>query len=62
MIHPTPHGDKLRALVENRKLPESDRPGIDAAIERYEAWIAELEGIEGDGRKLIESLVASLNL
>ena len=62
MIHPTPHGDKLRALVENRKLPESDRSGIDTAIERYEAWIAEIEANEGDGRKLIESLVASLNL
>ena len=61
MTYPTPHGDKLRALVRNDKLPESDRPGVDAAIMRYEAWIAESETIEGAGRELVESLVASLN-
>ena len=61
MIYPTPHGDKLRALVRNDKLPESDRPGIDAAIKRYEAWIAESETVEGAGGELVESLVTSLN-
>ena len=61
MIYPTPHGDKLQALVENRKLPESDRPRVNAAIETYETWISEIEAIEGDGRELIEPLVALLN-
>ena len=61
MIYPTPHGDKLRALIRNDKLPDSDRPGIDAAIKRYEAWIAESETVEGAGGELVESLVASLN-
>ena len=32
MIYPTPRGDKLQALVENPKLPESDRPRVNAAI------------------------------
>ena len=61
MTYPIPHGDKLRALVGNDKLPASDRSGVDAAIERYEAWIAESEAIEGTGRDLVEPLVASLN-
>ena len=61
MTCPTPHGDKLRALVGNDKLPASDRPGVDAAINRYEAWIAEIDVIEGAGRALVEPLVASLN-
>ena len=61
MIYPTPHGDKLQALVENPKLPESDRLRISAAIERYETWISDIEAIEGDGRELIEPLVALLN-
>ena len=61
MTCPTPHGDKLRALVGNDKLPASDRPGVDAAIVRYEAWTAEIEAIEGTGVKLVELLVASLD-
>ena len=61
MKYPSPHGDKLRALVENDKLPASDRSGVDAAIERYEAWTAENEAIDGAGKELVEPLVASLN-
>ena len=61
MTCPTPHGDKLRALIGNDKLPASDRPGVDAAIVRYEAWTAEIEAIEGTDEKLVEPLVASLD-
>ena len=61
MIYPTPHGDKLRALVENDKLPASDRPAVETAIEKYEAWIVESEAIEGAGRELADPLVALLN-
>ena len=57
---PTPHGDKLRALVENDKLPVRDRPRVRAAIERYEAWTAEVAAIEGNGKHLVEPLVASM--
>ena len=48
MNYPTPHGDKLRALAENNKLPASDRAGVDAAIEKYEAWTAENETIDSN--------------
>ena len=61
MTYPAPHGDKLRALVGKGKLPASDRPRVDTAIERYDAWITELEAIAGANGELIEPLVASLN-
>lgn len=37
---PAPHGDKLRALAQNRKLPPEDRPRVERAIERYQEPIA----------------------
>ena len=61
MNFPTPHGDKLRALLGNHKLPAGDRPRVHAAIERYEAWIEELRRIEGAGENLVEPMVEALN-
>ena len=61
MSYSTPHGDKLRALLKNDKLPEDDRLRVGAAINRYEAWIAEIKEIKGVGEHLIEPLMASLN-
>ena len=58
---PTPHGDKLRALLGNDKLPVGDRSGVRAAVRRYEAWIAELGRIEGAGEHLVEPMVQSLD-
>ena len=61
MTYPTPHGEKLRALVENDNLPASDRPGVDIAIKRYEAWITEMQAIDGVGGDFVKPLVTSLN-
>lgn len=61
MALPTPHGDKLRALLTNTKLPTADRPRVGAAIERYQAWIDELRQITGAGEALVEPMVSSLN-
>ena len=61
MDYPTPHGDKLLALLENGKLPKGDRPRVRVAIERYETWVAEVRGISATGEDLVEPLVASLN-
>ena len=61
MNYPTPHGDKLRALLENDKLPRNDRSRVKIAIERYEAWITEIKAIEFRGEHLVETLVESLN-
>ncbi len=59
MDYKTPHGDKLKALLDNGKLPADDLPRVRSAIERYDAWIAGLDGLRG--RQPVESLVASLN-
>lgn len=61
MSSPTPHGDKLRALSENDKLPPSDRPRVRVAIARYEAWIDELDGTQGTGESVILPMVSSLS-
>ena len=61
MSYSTPHGDKLRALLQNVKLPEDDRFRVRVAVKIYETWIAEIEDIKGVGEQLIEPLIASLN-
>ncbi len=61
MDYPTPHGDKLRALLDNVKLPPSDRSRVRTAIEQYKAWIAEIEEIKNVDGKFVDSIVASLN-
>ena len=58
---PTPHADKLQALLENRNLHESDKPRVREAVAKYDAWAEEVKQIEGDGDDLVEPLVASLN-
>ena len=61
MNHPTPHGDKLKALLKNSKLPNRDEPRVRSALGCYDAWIAEIKEIEGTGEELVEPLVSSLN-
>ncbi len=55
------HGDKLRALLENSKLPRSDRNRVEAAIGKYEAWIHKLENANGEGAELLAKFVGALN-
>lgn len=61
MFYQSPHGDKLRALIANGKLPETDKPRVWLAIEVYERWISEIKRIEGAGDQLVDALVESLN-
>lgn len=61
MLYPTPHGDKLRALIANDKLPKKTRPTVHASIKRYEEWITEINQIADVSGQLVESLVRSLN-
>lgn len=50
MTLPTPHGDKLQALLQNDKLPNGDRKRIEKAVGRYQTWLKELAGVPGDNR------------
>jgi hypothetical protein len=33
------HGDKLKALLVNNKLPVADRKRVEAAVVKYEGWV-----------------------
>ncbi|MYH83702.1 Bpu10I family restriction endonuclease [Candidatus Poribacteria bacterium] len=60
-ILPTPHGDKLNALLENEKLPESDRPNILEALTLYKEWLAKLKSVTGGYRKIATDMIEMLN-
>ena len=56
---PTSHGDKLKALLQNNKLPRSDKPHVESAIKRYEQWLLALKGVKG-GIEVVPEMVALL--
>jgi hypothetical protein len=58
---PTPHGDKLKALLLNTKLPSPDRPKVEQAIERYEQWVKRLFAVGGSYPEIIRQMVALCN-
>jgi hypothetical protein len=58
---PSPHGDKLKALVCNEKLPPQDQPRVNEAIERYEGWLQELRDIRGTYSEIVTQMVSLLN-
>lgn len=41
--YPTPHVDKLNALLQNDKLPSNDQPRVKQAIQVYKTWIQNME-------------------
>ena len=60
-VLPTPHGDKLNALLENEKLPETDRPRILEAGTLYKKWLENLKLVSGEHRKIVVDMVDILN-
>ena len=61
MSFPTPHLEKLYATHGNDKLPAIDKPRIEAAIARYQKWIADMEAVTGDAAEQLAKMVALLN-
>lgn len=55
------HGDKLRALLTNSKLPIRDKRLIESAYQHYESWLKELFLVDGDIDQRIDKLIALLN-
>lgn len=56
------HGEKIVAAMDSDKLPNSDKPRLEAALQKYDEWIIALE--EADAPTidaLIEKLVGLLN-
>ena len=61
MTRPTPHLDKLNALLTNDKLPANDKQRINLAIEKYHEWIQAMSETDGDRSAIIERLVSLLS-
>ncbi|MFM9160063.1 MAG: Bpu10I family restriction endonuclease, partial [Dolichospermum sp.] len=40
--YPTPHFEKLKALLDNSKLPVNDQPRVNEAMDIYKIWINNL--------------------
>ena len=59
---PTPHLDKLGALMRNPRLPSADKPRVEEGIKRYNQWIKALEGAGQDQSNVVEKLVEATNL
>jgi hypothetical protein len=55
------HGEKLKALLINTKLPPSDRKRVEETVTRYESWIKKLSEAKGNATTLLATLVDALN-
>lgn len=60
-MFPTPHLDKLEALLRNPRLPPADKPGVIEAIARYREWIHALENVKSGQENTVWQLVEVTN-
>ena len=58
---PTPHLDKLNALLRNLRLPSADRPRVEEALRKYSEWIHELERVKQGQKNTVRQLVEATN-
>lgn len=58
---PTPHLNKLNAILKNPRLSAADSNRIEDALRRYHQWISELEAVERGGKNAIKQLVDATN-
>jgi len=56
---PKPHGEKLAALLNNDKLPTTEKLRVERAIEQYNQWLETLKSISGD-LKVMPEMVSHL--
>lgn len=58
---PSPHGDKLIALLDNPKLPPGDKREVQQAIARYRDWLDHLSRVQGPYEIVVGRMVELLN-
>lgn len=58
---PTPHREKLNALLGNQKLPATDRPKVEEAVQKYASWKRDLRSSTAVGLPLLEYFVSITN-
>lgn len=57
------HGEKIVAALESIKLPNSDKPRLEAALQKYDEWVRALNDADAlTVDELIEKMVNLLNL
>ncbi len=56
-----PHGDKLKKLLENNKLPSVDKQKVEQALNKYKNWVNGLDSCELSGDELLNFMVKKLN-
>lgn len=61
LIKATPHGDKLKSLASNPKLPESDKERVTVAVTKYNEWIKCLNKVPTKEDTLLSELIKQLN-
>lgn len=61
VIRTATHGDKLTALLLNKKLPDSDKKRVENTINQYEAWIKNLTTTIPPGEDILTIFVSALN-
>ena len=56
------HGEKIVAALESTKLPSSDKPRLEAALQKYDEWVSALVATDAPTiNELIEKMVSLLN-
>ncbi|MGA3084536.1 MAG: Bpu10I family restriction endonuclease [Thermodesulfobacteriota bacterium] len=60
-VFPTPHMDKLKALIRNPRLPTPDKPRVEEAVKRYNDWISEIQRIKPGHKNSVRQLVEATN-
>jgi hypothetical protein len=60
-VLPTPHLAKLRALLQNPRLPEADKPRVQEAVMHYEDWIRVLKSVAPRQANTVKELVEATN-
>ncbi len=58
---PTPHGDKLRELPTNLKLPPHDQQRVQEALVRYYKWLDDMRAVLLTGDEKVRRLVQLTN-
>ena len=60
-MNPTPHGDKLHALLDNPPLPTADSGRVRDALKRYAMWVSSMSAVDYDGERNIDPMIDLLN-
>ncbi|WP_449137449.1 Bpu10I family restriction endonuclease [Solobacterium moorei] len=56
------HGEKIVAAIESEKLPPNDKGRLEAALQKYDEWVKELEDADASTvDDLVEKMVGLLN-